>query len=285
MAKSLNVAPTISSEQRESLLFLMREFSPDILTAHQHEVDARWVLNGRVVSDTFILLPLRGAVMVKSGGRVERVAPGSSAWIPEGIRHAAWPSPECRSILLITVHCHIRTQWGLQLAPLLESPFIRVSPVRYWIGHFRNLVCLMNSDPSLGRRWGGGMMMHFLSEYILGGGLLKIPNEEFDPRIARAIQSMTQRYAGGISVEQLAGEARLSTVQFRKLFRRAVKSGPKAWLLEHRLQTAARLLRTTQLSVKEVSAESGFHENRYFHHRFKRRFQCTPVEYRRCTDF
>jgi AraC-like DNA-binding protein/CheY-like chemotaxis protein len=64
----------------------------------------------------------------------------------------------------------------------------------------------------------------------------------------------------------------------------AVRRATEATLTEHirrvRLDEAAVLLVTTHRSIKEVWAEVGYNHHSNFDHDFKRRFHCTPREYR-----
>jgi AraC-like DNA-binding protein/CheY-like chemotaxis protein len=64
----------------------------------------------------------------------------------------------------------------------------------------------------------------------------------------------------------------------------AIRRATESTLTEHirrvRLDEAAMLLATTHRSIKEVWAEVGYNHHSNFDHDFKRRFHCTPREYR-----
>lgn len=51
-------------------------------------------------------------------------------------------------------------------------------------------------------------------------------------------------------------------------------------LRERQLTYAAKLLRTSPLPIDEVAAEAGFGHRTSFYRQFKKRFGCTPNEYR-----
>ena len=68
------------------------------------------------------------------------------------------------------------------------------------------------------------------------------------------------------------------------LFRRYLHKSPVAYLIEYRLQQSVRLLRTTDLSVTEIAALTGFTDSSYFTKTFREHFSCSPRDYRKRTN-
>lgn len=102
----------------------------------------------------------------------------------------------------------------------------------------------------------------------------------------RAALEAAQRHgrehlAAPIGVEDLARVAGLSRYHFTRLFKAHTGLAPMAWLLDQRIREATRLLRTTALSLKEISARCGFSDPGYFGRLFSHRTGQTPGEYRR----
>ena len=59
-------------------------------------------------------------------------------------------------------------------------------------------------------------------------------------------------------MEQLAEMACLSPSRFHEVFRQVMATSPYQFLLNTRLDQASQLIRTTRMSVAEVSSRTGF---------------------------
>ena len=102
-----------------------------------------------------------------------------------------------------------------------------------------------------------------------------------DNRIAKALGRIHQEFDTDLTVTDLARDARLSAVQFRKRFRQVMAVSPKAYIARYRLTVAADWLRSDNLSIKEIAFGTGFRSDHYFHLCFKQQYGCTPSEFRR----
>jgi AraC family L-rhamnose operon regulatory protein RhaS len=61
-----------------------------------------------------------------------------------------------------------------------------------------------------------------------------------------------------------------------------VNAGPVEYLNQHRLDRAARQLRQEpSASVTDIAFRNGFNASQYFATCFRKRFGCTPQDYRR----
>jgi AraC family L-rhamnose operon regulatory protein RhaS len=65
----------------------------------------------------------------------------------------------------------------------------------------------------------------------------------------------------------------------RRVFRQTLGLPPQQYLLQLRLEEAARLLRVGGFSIKEVSALAGFRDSYYFSRCFRQRFGCPPSHF------
>ena len=84
-------------------------------------------------------------------------------------------------------------------------------------------------------------------------------------------------------MDLLCGRVHLSPYYFSKLFKEQTGENFIDYLTRTRLTHAATILRSTDLSIKEISAETGYQDANYFSRLFKRWYQCTPSEYREGT--
>ena len=88
------------------------------------------------------------------------------------------------------------------------------------------------------------------------------------------------QHTGPITNEELAQMVHLSVSQFRRRFTATFNESPQQFIKKVRLQTAARLLVSSDLSLGEVATDSGFYDQSHFSKRFRAWYGCSPKEYR-----
>ncbi|MFF7945865.1 helix-turn-helix domain-containing protein [Streptomyces griseorubiginosus] len=101
-----------------------------------------------------------------------------------------------------------------------------------------------------------------------------------DPRVRRAQELIEADPGAPHTVRSLAAEVALSPSRFAHLFTRQQGHSPMRAVREARLQHAARLLESTDLSVGRVAAASGFSSPFHFNRVFRERYGTPPGAYR-----
>lgn len=101
--------------------------------------------------------------------------------------------------------------------------------------------------------------------------------------LKKAIDYMYQHYRMDVSMDEVALHAGVSGRYLRALFSRNLNVSPVDYLNRVRVNKAMVLLKTTNLSVKEVSFQCGFRSPQYFSRIFKQLTGFSPrkVEYER----
>ncbi|MFP5022624.1 GlxA family transcriptional regulator [Pseudonocardia phyllosphaerae] len=84
-----------------------------------------------------------------------------------------------------------------------------------------------------------------------------------------------------LGVEDLAARAAMSVRTFTRRFRAETGTSPGHWLTARRLDLVRRLLETTELSVEQIAARSGFGTTAALRHRLHREIGMAPLAYRR----
>lgn len=102
-----------------------------------------------------------------------------------------------------------------------------------------------------------------------------------DEVIVEAQDWLRQHYAEDVRLSELAALMDVSTRTFNRRFKQAAGITASEYLLQQRVNSGKDLLRTTNLSIQEVAARSGFHDSSYFCARFKDSLGQTPLSYRR----
>lgn len=108
------------------------------------------------------------------------------------------------------------------------------------------------------------------------GGL----SETMHPVVKAAIGLLETNIAEPPTVPEMAARLEVSQRQLERLFRRALGCSPVQFSQLLRLQYARVLLTSTSLSIREVSAASGFNSLSYFSLVFAKCFGKKPSEYR-----
>ncbi|MEZ5926493.1 MAG: GlxA family transcriptional regulator [Hyphomicrobiaceae bacterium] len=103
---------------------------------------------------------------------------------------------------------------------------------------------------------------------------------EVHPVVRAAIELMQARIAEPLSMPEIAAEVGTSQRQLERLFGQSMGCSAVRLNLLLRLQNARVLLNSTRLSIREVSAASGFNSLSYFSQVFTRTFGKRPSAYR-----
>ncbi|BDS08539.1 hypothetical protein NT6N_35790 [Oceaniferula spumae] len=106
-----------------------------------------------------------------------------------------------------------------------------------------------------------------------------------DPKSDKNTEPLT-RWAEGqsiadLNVEKLATQAGVTTSGLRRRFLKELQITPQQYLLNLRINEAARQLRETAMPIKEIAARTGYRSPVSFHNAFKKRRGESPGHYRR----
>jgi AraC family transcriptional regulator len=99
--------------------------------------------------------------------------------------------------------------------------------------------------------------------------------------LRRCIALMEARLEGDLRLDELAGEAGLSTSHFIRSFRESTGKTPYQFLLERRVQRAQTLMRDPRASLAEIARSTGFADQHHLARAFRRITGITPSTYRR----
>jgi AraC family transcriptional regulator len=100
-------------------------------------------------------------------------------------------------------------------------------------------------------------------------------------KLRRAIEVINDRLEVGITLDELAAAAGVSTSHFEVLFKRSTGVSAYQYLIRCRVERAKQLLRHESLSLAEVAARSGFCDQSHLTRHFRRITGVTPGGYRR----
>ncbi|OCX29959.1 MULTISPECIES: transcriptional regulator FtrA [unclassified Bradyrhizobium] len=116
-----------------------------------------------------------------------------------------------------------------------------------------------------------------------GGQAQFIPNPvvlaDGDP-LAELCAWMRRHLDRDLTIEGLAGRARMSRRTFIRRFETATGMSPGEWVLQERMTRARDLLEATAMSVEDVATAVGFGTADALRHHFRTRLDTSPMRYR-----
>ncbi len=124
-----------------------------------------------------------------------------------------------------------------------------------------------------------------LYEHSLAATLIRIlvalgKTDEKETPIARSLAYINASYTEDIRIPSLAAMDNLSNSRYHTLFTKATGRSPRKYITELRMRHAAELLRTTDLSVKQIGLIVGYPDPHFFSKMFKNNMGVPPLEYR-----
>jgi AraC-like DNA-binding protein len=101
------------------------------------------------------------------------------------------------------------------------------------------------------------------------------------PRVSRRVREYLEaRLDENISVQALAGLAKLSISHFTRAFKQSEGLPPHEYLVRCRVQRVQELLAETDLPLAEIALASGFSDQSHCARRFREHVGLTPSRYR-----
>ncbi len=111
--------------------------------------------------------------------------------------------------------------------------------------------------------------------------MIPSPKKAINDYVNKGLLFIEYNYNRGISVKEVAEYVNLDRSYFSKIFKRQTGISPQEYILNHRVTQAIQLLKTTSLSLEEISKCVGIDEEYYFWRVFKKSTGYSPSEYRK----
>ncbi|MBO7096125.1 MAG: helix-turn-helix domain-containing protein, partial [Lachnospiraceae bacterium] len=104
--------------------------------------------------------------------------------------------------------------------------------------------------------------------------------ESSNDAIEAAKKYIEKNYTLNITLEDVSREVNISSYYLSRIFKEGTGENFIDYLTKLRIEKAKELLSTTQYSMKEICARSGYSDPNYFSKTFKKNVGVTPTEYR-----
>ena len=103
------------------------------------------------------------------------------------------------------------------------------------------------------------------------------PSETY---VEYALQYISLNYTRSIRINDLANHIGINRSYLTSIFKKELSISPQEYLLNYRLQKAAELIKTTDLSIQEISGMVGYENQFNFSKMFKNMYGVSPRNYR-----
>jgi len=103
-------------------------------------------------------------------------------------------------------------------------------------------------------------------------------------RLRIVMELMTEHLGDPLSIEEMASHIDVAPSYFIKAFREATGEPPHRWLMRKRIERAKSLLRSSEVTISDVSVICGFADQSHFTRVFRQIEGTTPHVWRRNYD-
>lgn len=102
-------------------------------------------------------------------------------------------------------------------------------------------------------------------------------------RVGTMMNFIEHNFMNKISLDDIIRRGNMSLSTANRAFREAMDMTPIDYLMKVRLESAVKLMKTTKLSLLEISERSGFSDSNYFSKQFRKIMGNSPRAYRKQT--
>jgi AraC-like DNA-binding protein len=212
---------------------------------------------------------------------------GQYSVVGPGVEHSSWstsrPVQECiihipkNRIELIAADMHVRlgdwTEFPMQASPLLQH---LVESMKH---------CAREPDAPgkdlLLESVSSALVVLLLQQHMLVDTSNSIAVDDNSAGVHRAEELMRAQLTESLSLDELARAAKMGKFHFLRSFKRQFKQTPYAYLMQLRLDRAAQLIDTTELSLTDIAYDAGFGSSSRLSEAFKQRYGVLPSQHRR----
>ena len=124
------------------------------------------------------------------------------------------------------------------------------------------------------------LILHHMNQYSTTANAEDRCQQLSYNRLKNALFHVRKSYDHEITVKEAAGQCGFSESHFMKLFKEFTGMSFNAYLVDYRLELAAKQLVETDLKVIDIMENCGFHNQSYFTRAFRKKYGRTPVAYR-----
>lgn len=125
------------------------------------------------------------------------------------------------------------------------------------------------------------LLLHYINQYSTDADSDNISLQLSYSRIKNALNYVQKFYDREISIRKVSEQCGFSESHFMKLFKEFTGMSFNAYLVNYRLDLAAKQLAETNSKVIDIAESCGFHNHSYFTRAFQKKYHSSPLAYRK----
>jgi len=154
---------------------------------------------------------------------------------------------------------------------------VTLDPDGETVGLLKQITRLYHNKGFLDRYHTSELLGRLLSAFARELGQIRTIDES---PVRQAQDYLRDHHRRPISIKEVATQFGVTREHFARIFHAETGETPAVFLRQLRLQTARRLLRSTNMPVREVAEQSGFGSSTHFCRAFRLAQKMSPEEYR-----
>lgn len=233
---------------------------------------------------TLVILCLRGAGWVRTGGNTREITAGDLVWLPANETHA-YGAGEDGPWTIVWAHFagdeveawrDLLGARGPSPPVVLALPDDRLDEIA-----LDQVYAALERGYAVRHQVAAAAALRRALSTVVQLAVMPRDSRSADERVMVAVETLRRDWQRPHRLDELATAARVSVTHYSALFRRHTGFAPIDFLIRLRVQHACRLLDTTKLSVGEIAELVGYRDPYYFTRCFRRVMGCAPRRYRK----
>ena len=234
-----------------------------------------------------------GSVKVATAGQIQTFEKGEGFYINGNVLTSMTEAVDCviDSHLFHPVFLggHFKSVYETKyLNPVIQNRNLDMLPIRGDTGAQKQILQKLNQLSKLQNQPDMEMQTRnlvseiwlLLLEELKHTEIKSFPLKNKD-RILTMLAFIQENYAEKLTLQEIADASAISTRECLRCFQASIQQSPMEYLMEYRIQMAAKLLETTDLSITEIAMETGWGSSSYFTKTFRSFRGKTPNTYRK----
>ncbi|GGD56186.1 helix-turn-helix domain-containing protein [Paenibacillus nasutitermitis] len=159
----------------------------------------------------------------------------------------------------------------------------------YWLGDkLLSAILAFRTERNLpvpAEHGSGNYTFREMSEYLQGlyretvTDCRKLLNGRYSRKVRETLQAIDDRYAEGLTIEELAAQVGISGDRLRRMFKQETGTSPLDYLTQVRIREAKKLLQSEKYRISEVAEKVGYRDSQYFSQVFRKAVGVNPLMY------
>lgn len=271
-------------------------------TAGEFISESSWTHAERSIPNYELIIGVNEKVYIREEEKCFEIGPGEILLLFPGRRHGGY-KVSGTGVKFYWIHFHFASEPVLlsEEEMVREAEMISLRPQRSWsvqdlylpqyirIEHWERINILVNqilhvansnywTQPSLNYLLTS--LMIEISESVLNGLTFKGNGPKGDVHFTKILEWTRLHAAEALTVAEIAERFNYNKDYLSRLFKQNTSAGPLEFIHSVRIGKAKELLSRTSLSIKEIAAEAGYPDEKYFMRMFKKMANLTPSQFR-----